>query len=79
MKFPQGLHYKNNKDLFDWWGVGFTLPYIYIDKEFDLGTVNKVYQISAPTQITFTGCEFFHKFEITILGFGFWYAHQWGY
>lgn len=79
MMFPKGLHYKKQKDLFDWWGFGITFPFISSGEEYDMGTTSYVFAIYASTAITFSKCEFYHKFQITLLGFGFWYAKQWGY
>lgn len=79
MMFPKGFHYKKEKDLFEWWGIGISLPYISTLNFYELGTTYQNYEISAPTCIGFATSEFYHKFEARILGFGFWYAKQWGY
>lgn len=78
--FPKNiLYYKKIKDDFDWWGFGITFPFIFIGDEWDLGNTSVIRKFSAPTEIQFNSCEYFHKFEIRVLGFGFWYAKQWGY
>lgn len=79
MMFPKGFHYKKSKDLFEWWGIGVCFPYISVDQSYDLGTSSNNYGFYASTGVIFQNGEFYHKFEICVLGFGFWYARQWGY
>ena len=78
--FPRAPSFRFESAPCEWWGFGLRLPTLgSIETHDGLGEMRKVIHLSANTQVQYSTTEYWFCFEVSVLGFGFWFARQSGY